>query len=126
MESQLKFVKKTAYEVSMKVVVKLEDITEDQVEALFKLELLWLPVDVTFNYQAKESKQEEAFTDSKDPKAQMLQTLGWLMQLYCTKNNIEISDEIRKVYEHNNVVSRRDLTEQQLSKLIGSYKAGLL
>jgi molybdenum cofactor biosynthesis enzyme len=40
MEAQLKFVKKTAFEVSMKVVVKLEDITPDEIEALFKLELL--------------------------------------------------------------------------------------
>lgn len=121
MEAKLKFVKKTAYEFSMKVIIKLEDITEEQREALFKLELIGEPIDIQFRHFQK----EEPFSDEKDSKSQMLQKLGWLMTLYCQQKNLAISDEIRKVYEKYNIVSRRDLTEEQLEKIIDQYKTWL-
>jgi hypothetical protein len=116
MKAQLKFVKKTAFEVSMKVVVKLEDITPDEIEALFKLELLGLPIDVSFKYH-----QQETLGKSEHDK--LVQSLIINMKEYCQKNNMDENEERRKVCDRYFVSSRKDMTDEQLKKEIGSYKA---
>jgi hypothetical protein len=116
MEAQLKFVKKTAFEVSMKVVVKLEDITPDEIEALFKLELLGLPIDVSFKYHQQEN-------EGKSEHDKLVQSLIINMKEYCQKNNMDENEERRKVCDRYFVSSRKDMTDEQLKKEIGSYKA---
>ena len=118
MESMLKYVKKTAFEVSMKVVVKLEDITPDEIEALFKLELLGLPVDVSFTYHQQEEQKAEKTDHEK-----LLHSLFASMNEYCKFHKADIDRERMKILERNNVSSRIDMTDEQLQKEIESYRA---
>ena len=114
MEAQLKFVKKTAFEVSMKVVVKLEDITPDEIEALFKLELLGLPVDVSFTYHQQEEEKKEEKTDRK----KLITSLGSSMSYYCQKYNKNEIEERNNLCDKYFVSSRKDMTDEQLIEAI--------
>ena len=114
MEAQLKYVKKTAFEVSMKVVVKLEDITPDEIEALFKLELLGLPVDVSFTYHQQEEEKKEEKTDRK----KLVQSLIINMKEYCKLNHRDEQEERRMLCDRYFVSSRKDMTDEQLIEAI--------
>ena len=125
MEAQLKFVKKTAFEVSMKVVVKLEDITPDEIEALFKLELLGLPVDVSFTYHQQESEwSQESEWNSEHYK--LVQSLIINMKEYCKLNHRDEQEERRMLCDRYFVSSRKDMTDEQLIEAIWSYRAWIL
>lgn len=120
MESQLKFVKKTAYEVSMKVVVKLEDITEDEIKALFALELLGEPIDIKFqHFQKAEQKQD------RTPIEKSVVRLQILMKEYCQKYNKKEWEERVRLLEKYKVAHRSELSEVELQHEIRSYQAGI-
>jgi hypothetical protein len=45
------------------------------------------------------------------------------MKEYCQNNNLDENEERRKVCDRYFVSSRKDMTDEQLKKEIGSYKA---
>ena len=51
--------------------------------------------------------------------------LGSLMSIYAQNAKIPLQSEIDKLYERNNVSSRRDLTRAQLDEEISRYRAGV-
>lgn len=51
--------------------------------------------------------------------------LGSLMSIYAQNAKIPLQTEIDKLYERNNVSSRRDLTRAQLDEEISRYRAGV-
>ncbi len=51
--------------------------------------------------------------------------LGSLMSIYAQNAKIPLQSEIDRLYERNNVSSRRDLTRAQLDEEISRYRAGV-
>lgn len=51
--------------------------------------------------------------------------LGSLMSIYAQNAKIPLQNEIDRLYERNNVSSRRDLTRAQLDEEISRYRAGV-
>lgn len=51
--------------------------------------------------------------------------LGSLMHAYGQLPGVVLENEIKKLYERNNVSSRRDLTRAQLDEEISRYRAGV-
>lgn len=51
--------------------------------------------------------------------------LGSLMSIYAQNAKMPLQNEIDKLYERNNVSSRRDLTRAQLDEEISRYRAGV-
>lgn len=49
--------------------------------------------------------------------------LGSLMSVYCSQAHIDSKEELKRLYERNNVSSRTDLTRSQLDDELARYRA---
>lgn len=104
-------------ELIVSFICKEWDYTEIEAELLRQAKNEWNFLDISFDWLVKWTE---------DQRKKELQKLGWLLAKYCENAWISESTEIQRLYNKYWIISRTQLTDDQLSVEIESYRAGLL
>lgn len=105
-------------ELVVSFLVKEWDYTEVEAELLRQAKLEWNLLDISFEWLTKWDTQEE--------RKKELQRLGWLMARYCELSWTSEIQETDRLYKKYGIQSRTQLTDEQLSTEIETYKAWVM
>ena len=121
-ETKINWIRKNKYQdLSVTLLIKKEDYTKEMEDKLFESCADWTSYTcVLLEFQSERQETEQ------DKISKLRQTLAYKMELYCNKENIDKWEELDRLYKRHNIISRTELTLQQLQNEIASYEAGLL
>lgn len=105
-------------ELSFKVLVKREDYSDTEMQLMKNASVNWDLLDLSFSGLVSWDIQKQEKSN--------LARLNWVMSVYCDKANLNIEEEIKRLYTKYNVTTRKDISASDVESEIESYKMGIL